>query len=298
VAGRGILPRTQLGAVIGKELRQWNRDAWRSLEVRSGVWTGIWMGSFALASGIYSEVAPFAGLIVAFMLGIAALSVYSQDGTAIWQTIVAQDATSVRSDVRGRQWAPVIIFLPWALLIAGVFVVLSAQWWSIPFIVALMPAVFGAASGAAIITAAVAVSPGVDPRLRVGPNDAVGNISIHVWVVNLLVPVSILPTGGAVVLAALVPAWWTAAIMIVVGLANGFGAAWLLGNISIRYLQDRMPDVYSRLRYGRIFRAPSDAPKNTIDWLEETTQKGEQQYREQQAKDKAKKLGRETVDAG
>ena len=291
VAGGGVLPRTQLGAVIGKELRQWNRDGWRSLEVRSAVWTGIAIGAFALASVNYSVVAAFSGLIVAFMLGIAACTVYSQDGTAVWQTIVGQDETSVQSDVRGRQWAPVLIFFPQAVAISAIFVILSGEYWTIPIIIAALPALFGAASGAAIIVAAVGVSPGVDPRQRVGPNDAVGNISIHVWIVMLLITVGSLPTVAAIIAMLVVPAWWTTAIAMLVGIANGFAAAWLLGRVAIGYLRNRMPDVFSRIRYGRIFR---DGPsRGAIDWFEASTLKGEQQYREALQKQREERLARE-----
>ena len=52
VAGGGFLPRTQTGAVIAKEVRQWSRDGWRLLEVQSGVWTGVLIGALALTSAI------------------------------------------------------------------------------------------------------------------------------------------------------------------------------------------------------------------------------------------------------
>jgi ABC-2 type transport system permease protein len=37
-----------------------------------------------------------------------------QDGTAVWQMIVGQDETSVRSNVRGRQWATALVVVPHA----------------------------------------------------------------------------------------------------------------------------------------------------------------------------------------
>lgn len=289
VAGGGILPATQLGAVIGKELRQWSRDPWRSLEVRSAVWTGLAIGGFALASGNYSVVSAFAGLIVAFMLGISACTVYSQDGSAVWQTIVGQDATSVRSDVRGRQWAPILVFLPQALVISAVFVVLSGAYWTIPVLLAAIPATFGAASGAAIIVSAIGVSPGVDPRQRVGPNDAVGNISIHVWVAMLLIAAGVVPTAIAVVASLVAPSPWMSLAVIVVGVLNGFGAAWLLGRIAIRYLDTRMPEVFSRIRYGRIFR---ENASGVAGWFEKTTIAGEQQLKEQRQKERDEQLAK------
>jgi ABC-2 type transport system permease protein len=274
LAGGGLLPKTQLGAVIGKEMRQWTRDPWRSLELRTSVWTGAAIAIFALVSVNYSVVASFAGLIVAFMMGIAGLNLYGQDGSAVWQTIVGEDATSVRSDVRGRQWAMVLVFLPQTLLITALFVVLSREWWVIPVLIAALPALFGASSGAAVLTSAVGVSPGVDPRRRTGPNDANGNVGVHVWIAMLLTTIGVLPTVGIVIASLVFPAPWMASATIFVGIANGFFIAWIFGRIAIAYLQQRMPDVFSRIRYGRIFR---DGSSGVLDWMEKTTLSGEQQ---------------------
>jgi len=274
VDGGGLLPATQLGAVIGKEYRQWTRDPWRSLEVRSGVWTGIAIGFFALVSGDYSELAAFSGLIVAFMMSLAALNLYGQDGSAVWQTIVGQDATTIRSDVRGRQWAVVLVFLPHALLITVLFILITQHFWVVPAVVAALPALFGVGSGAALITSAVGVSPGVDPRRRVGPNDANGNVSLHVWVVMILTAIGVIPTAVVVVWALVAPSAAVSVVAVAVGVLNGWLVAWLYGRIAIGYLADRMPDVYSRIRYGQVFRGQKTG---VLDWLAKTTLKGEQQ---------------------
>jgi ABC-2 type transport system permease protein len=273
VDGDGILPKTQLGAVIGKEYRQWTRDPWRALEVRSGVWTGIAIGFFALVGGGYSVLAAFSGLIVAFMMSIAALNLFGQDGTAVWQTVVGQDESSTRSDVRGRQWAVVLVFLPQSLLISALFLVLTQHWWVAPAVLAALPALFGAGSGAALLTSAAGVSPGVDPRRRVGPNDANGNVGLHVWATMILTLVGIAPTTFVVVLSLVQPSWMLFSAAVVVGFANGWLAAWLYGRIAIAYLSDRMPDVYTRVRYGRVFRPASPG---ILGWMEKTTLRGEE----------------------
>lgn len=289
VDGGGILPATQLGAVIGKELRSWRRDAWRRIELRSGVWTGIAIAGFALASVLYSPLSPYAGLIVAFMLGIGACSVYSQDGTALWLELVGQDDTSVRSDVRGRQLAAVLVFAPHALLVSAIFVVLSGQYAAIPHILAGLPALLGAASGAAIAVAATGVSPGMDPRLRVGPNDAVGDMSLQVWIVMLLTVIGVLPTGAAVVWAALEQTALSAAVVILVGVANGLLAGWLYGGIAVLYLRRRLPELYSRIRYGRIFLGTA---AGMLGWLEASTLKAEQQAARAKQKEREDRLAR------
>ena len=291
VAGGGILPATQTGAVIAKEVRQWRRDPWRALESSTALWTGVVIGIFALLGGYTSPVAAFAGLIVAFMLGLSGCNLYGQDGTAVWQNVVGEDATSVRSDVRGRQWAMIIVFLPRVILITVPFLIIGQSWWAVPYLLAAIPATLGAATGAAVLTSAVGVSPGVDPRLRVGPNDANGNISLHVWVVIVAISVLVLPTVAAIVWAAADGSPLTAMLAAVVGVLNGVGAAWLLGGLAVRYLRPRMVDVFSRIRYGRVFQE-APAGDGVLDWVAETTLKGEQAMRAAKQKARDDKLAR------
>lgn len=276
VDGGGLLPRTPTGAVIAKELRQWGRDPWRMIETQSGVWTGVLIGVFALASDDLGDIAAFAGLVIAFMVGISACTVYGQDGSAIWLDVVAQDSATVRADVYGRQWAVVLAVLPKSLLVTVLFLLLSQAWWTLPILLAATPALFGAATGAALLVAAVGVSPGVDPRQRRGPNDAVGNVTVHVWVSMLLMQIAVLPTAGAVLLHVLVPAPWTAVLAVAVGLANGLGAAWALGRVTIGYLDRRLPDLFSRIRYGQVFHTGGNG---LLDRFEASTLKGEQEAR-------------------
>jgi ABC-2 type transport system permease protein len=179
------------------------------------------------------------------------------------------------------------VFLPQSVAISAIFVVLSGHWWTVPLLLAALPALFGASSGAALLVSATGVSPGVDPRRRVGPNDANGNIGIHVWVVFLLVGIAIIPTGGAVVAAALVPLPWITVGAILVGIANGWFTGWLFGRIAIAYLQTRMPDVFSRIRYGRIFRETEGS--GILDLIERTTLKGEQRLAEQRQKQRGQR---------
>ncbi|KQR17389.1 hypothetical protein [Cellulomonas sp. Leaf334] len=289
VAGGGILPATQTGAVVMKELRQWRRDAWRALESSTAVWTGAAIGVFALLGGYTAPVASFAGLIVAFMLGLSGCNLYGQDGSAVWQNVVGEDESSVRSDVRGRQWAMLLVFVPRALVVSVAFLLLSQAWWAVPVLLASIPAVFGAAAGAAILVSALGVSPGVDPRRRLGPNDANGNIALHVWIVLLLVPVASIPTAGMIVWSQLTGSAALTVAAVVVGLLNGVAAAWALGRVAIEYLTTRMPDVFSRIRYGQVFREADDG---LLSWVESTTLKGEQDLANQKQKQREARLAR------
>ena len=292
VAGGGLLPATQTGAVILKELRQWRRDPWRALESSTAVWTGAVIGIFALLGASTAPVAAFAGLIVAFMLGLSGCNLYGQDGSAVWQNVVGEDETSVRSDVRGRQWALILVFLPRALVVSVIFLFLSQAWWAVPYLVAAVPATLGAAAGAAVLTSAIGVSPGVDPRRRVGPNDANGNISLHIWVVILAVDIAVLPTAGMIVWAVTSGSPVVAALAAVVGVLNGIGAAWVLGSIAIRYLRTHLVDVFSRIRYGRVFSEHSDA--GVLGWIAQSTLKGEHKLQAARQKERDQKLARTT----
>jgi ABC-2 type transport system permease protein len=290
VAGGGILPATQTGAVILKELRQWRRDPWRALEGSTAVWTGAVIGIFALLGSNTTPVAAFSGLIVAFMLGLSGCNLYGQDGSAVWQNVVGEDATSVRSDVRGRQWALILVFLPRALVVSAVFLLLGQSWWAVPYLVAAIPATLGAAAGAAVLTSALGVSPGVDPRRRVGPNDANGNISLHIWVVIFAVSIATAPTVGLIVWAAASGSALVAGLAAVVGVLNGVAAAWLLGSITIGYLHNHMVDVFSRIRYGRVFRENPDA--GVLGWIAQSTLKGEQNFQAAKQKERDQKLAK------
>ncbi|MET0735226.1 MAG: hypothetical protein ABWY55_06245 [Microbacterium sp.] len=287
VAGGGILPATPTGAVIMKELRQWRRDPWRALESSTAVWSGAAIGVFALLAGFTAPAAAFAGVIVAGMVSLAGCNLYGQDGSAVWQNVVGESRDSVRADVRGRQWAMALVFLPRAILVSAIFIVLAGAWWSIPYVIAALPATMGAAVGAAMITSAVGVSPGVDPRRRVGPNDANGNITIHVWVAMLILGIAIAPTAGMILWSAFAPSPLLLAATAIVGVVNGFVAAWFCGRIAIQYLDTRMVDVFSRIRYGRNFRTASDG---VLDSIATATLKGEIQYAEQKQKEREKRL--------
>ena len=289
VAGGGVLPATPTGAVVMKELRQWRRDPWRALESSTAVWSGVAIGVFALLGGYTAPAAAFSGVIVAIMVSLSACNLYGQDGSAVWQNVVGESEGSVRADVRGRQWALLLVFLPRSFVVSAAFVILAQAWWAVPYVVAALPAVLGAAGGAALLTSAVGVSPGVDPRRRVGPNDANGNIGLQVWVALLCTGIGVLPTIGMITWSVLAPAPWLSGAAAVVGIVNGFAAAWLLGRLAIAYLGPRMPDVFSRIRYARVF---GEGRPGVLDAIARATLKGELEHTEQKRQEREQKLAR------
>lgn len=259
-----LLPATPLGAVVGKEVRQWWRDPWRGLEVRTSLWTGIFAGLFMLSGG-FGQAAPFAGVIAAFTMGLAAANLYGQDGTALWQTVVGQGGGTLRADIRGRQVAILLLIAPPAVAISAAFILVTGQHWAWPMVLAGLAVLLGVGSGVAVLLSVVAVSPGVDPHLRVDPNDA-GDVNFQVWVALVGLQVLSLPTVGVVAWT-----WGTggAWLAVLVGLANGLLVAWVLGRIAYRRLEARLPETFTRIRYGKAIAAQA-APEggSWLDWLE------------------------------
>lgn len=262
--GRG--PGGPLAAVVGKELRLWWRDPWRSLEVRTMIWAGLLFGLLALASG-NQWAAPYAGLLVAFGAALGACNLYGQDGTALWLTVVGAGAGTPRADVRGRQLAVLLLLALPAGLLTVLFTGLSGQPAAWPVVLALLPAVLGAGCGLGLLLSVVAANPGVDPQHRVGPNDA-GDVTFQVWVALLATPVLVAPTA-AVAAAATAgsagPGTWLA---LPVGIGNGLGVAWWLGRVAHRRLAARLPETFTRLRYGRAASAAAGAVADGGGWLD------------------------------
>lgn len=296
LTGPRLLPATELGTVIGKELRQWWRDPWRKLEWRSGIYTGLVIGLFAAVSGGFEVIAPLSGLVIGFMICLSGCNLYGQDGSAVWQTVVGQRRGTVTADVRGRQLAMIILFTPPALIVSALVIMITGEHWAWPAVLAGLPALIGAASGVALVLSAVAVSPGVDPRRRVGPNDAGGDLTLQanlaIWLCLLLIT----PTAAALVIGyTALPPWgpWGA---VLIGVLNGSLGYWLLGKITIGYLTDRLPTLFTRIRYGR-----NDDGKvaGVLGALESSAQKAEEDARSAKEKEKAdrakKRAGRETA---
>ncbi|MFC7623391.1 hypothetical protein [Microlunatus sp. GCM10028923] len=284
LTGRRLLPATELGAVLGKELRQWWRDPWRKLEWRSGIYTGLVIGLFAYLSGSYQLAAPLSGLMIAFMICLSGCNLYGQDGSAAWLTVVGQRQGTVRADVRGRQLAMIILFGAPALIVSVLLIMLTGEHWAWPAVFAGLPALTGVASGLAILISAVAVSPGVDPRRRVGPNDAGGDLTLQANLAIWLTVLLITPTAGALVVGYLALPPWGPWLAIVVGMISGWLGYWLLGRMTISYLTDRLPTLFTRIRYGR---NDDGAATGLLGSLESSAQKAEEDARAAKEKEKA-----------
>jgi len=248
-AGRPLLPETRFGAILRKEIRTWWRDPWRSLEIRSGVWFGIFLSAFALIAGV-PELAALAGVAMALLVALSGSNLYGQDGTALWQLVVSEHPDAIRADIRGRQASLILMFAPPAVLLSVVMIAVTARYdLALPVLAGLV-AGFGTASGVALLMSVVGVTPGVEPQRRINPTDAGENgivLQIALWVSVLLLT----PTLALVAIAVLSPSvpGWLPFLTLAVAAVNGGLVWWGFGNLAIRRLGGHLTETFGRLRY-------------------------------------------------
>lgn len=302
------LPATRLGAVVGKELRTWLRDPWRSLEVRTSIWIAVFLafflyiGSLGQVEGLFT-FAPVAALAVAMMVGLGGANLHGQDGTALWMLVVTDSPQARLADVRGRQLAISIVFGVPAAVLALALAALSDGWWLLLPVAAGMLAMVGAGAGMSALFSVVGVSAGVDPAKRRNATDAGENpliLQIGFWLAVILAA----PTLALAVLTVLgtpftQAAWWPAALL-AVGLANGGLLAWGLGRAALAVLTARLPETFARVRYPGLRLAPGGTGASTADgapaWATALSDAAQTSYLDARAqKEKAASKGRGRV---
>lgn len=273
--GRVSRATTPLGAVTGKELRTWWRDPWRGLEVRSSVWTGLFIAGYTALAGV-PEIAGVAGVAVALMVGLSGANLFGQDGTALWQLVVAERPESIRADIRGRQLGLLVVFgLPALVVMALTMAVSGVYTYTVP-ITAVVLAALGVGSGVAVVMSVLGVTPGVDPHRRVNATDAGENSFVIMTALHAVLLIIGPTTAMALVLAFAddLPSWFGAAT-IAVALVNGFGVAWAGGAIAVRRLAGHLPETFGRLRYPGVAlnRAGTGVLDKFSGWAEEEANK-------------------------
>lgn len=263
--GRSLLPDTPLGAVVGKELRQWWRDPWRGLELRASLYAGLFIGLLGLISYL-PQIAPFSGVFAVLIMGMSSSNLYGHDGSALWLTVVGQGRDTVRAEIRGRQIAIALLIAPLAVLMSVVMVVATGEYSAVPYVLTGLIAAVGVTNGLAVLLSVVAVTPGVDPHQRVDANDT-GDNQLQVWISLFAFPMLSAPTIAIAVWAGIQGMPWLA---VPIALVNAVLAAWLLGGVARRRLEKRLPETFTRIRYGRAIAAQA-VPKtggSLLDQLE------------------------------
>ncbi|UFU01937.1 hypothetical protein LQF12_10455 [Ruania suaedae] len=303
---------TPLGAVVGKELRSWLRDPWRSLEVRTAVWLAaflalfLWIGSLGQVPEMF-VFAPAAALATAMMVGLSGANLYGQDGTALWMLAVADSPEAVRADVRGRQIAIVLVVGLPALVLAVVLAWLSGGWFLLVPVGAALAALLGGGAGISALFSVVGVSAGVDPAKRRNATDAGENpllLQIGFWASTLVsaptLALAVLTVTGATFTT---PPWWPLAL-VALGLANGGLAAWGLGRVAMAVLGARMPETFARLRYPGLRLTPGgtgaagDAGPQWAHTLSDAAQKSYLEARKQKEKATGRVTARDDETSG
>lgn len=252
--GRGVtgmvqrfLPSGPTGAVIGRELRTWGQDPRRALELRTALWTGVLVCALGLLVGL-TFMLPLAGLITIALAALMSLNVYALDGTALWQTILSPGAE--RRDVRGRQIAWLVVFVPLAALVSVGGIVFTGQDWAWPWVTAILPALIGAGVGFSVLFAVAWPAPGPEPHRHGGnpldSGDVVGqfNVMFPIMLVSAVPPAAVTAVGFFLENPGIM---WAGTL---VGLAEGALFGWGLGRIAYRRLEKRGPELLNTLRWG------------------------------------------------
>ncbi|NLX09609.1 MAG: hypothetical protein GXY36_08125 [Chloroflexi bacterium] len=256
------LPQNRLGAVVARELRAWVRDPWRALELRIALWSGLLMGAIPLAAG-FTEVLPFAGITIVIMGSVVSGNLLGLDGSALWQTILTPGAE--RIDIRGRQWAWLLIFGPVSLAVTIVFTLVTGHHWAWPLVLALEAALLGGAVGLMVVFSVFFPSPGIDPRMRKNPMDSSGEMVTGAIVMPWLAGLTALPAAAVSIMGLVDDNLLLQWLGVPVGMLTGIGLAWGLGYLAYRRLEARGPELLNLMLKGATPQAKKDAKPSPAD---------------------------------
>ena len=234
-------------ALLRKELRTWRRDPAR---IQGVVMPLVWaLGTTLLPLTFDANLlVPFAAPALALMGATAAVNLYGQDGTALWLTLTTG---TERADLRARQWALAIIFVPLTALVAVAGTVWSGLTWAWPWVLALTPALLGGGIGLAALVSVTMLAPGPDAHRR--PENPLESA-------NTTGQANLVFFSGAVTAAP--PAallWWATVqendllrwLAVPVGVATGVLLAWWLGSVAADRLRAQGPELLHLMRSGR-----------------------------------------------
>jgi ABC-2 type transport system permease protein len=259
--GRAVAPGTPLGGVVGKELRVWARHPRRTLELRVALWSALFLTVVPGVFGARDVLWPWTGAVVVVVAAVGYANVYGMDGTSLWLTLLAPG--SAGHDVRGRQLAWLLAVGPLALVVSLILTAAAGEAAALPSVLAVLPALLGAAAGLATVLALRSPAPlperrGSDP-LDLGDDPTTGSaLMLQGLIVVVAVPLMAAP-GAAAVWLLPSPAHW---LGVSVGVATGVLYAWALGRAGAGYLARNGPELLDRLRArpAPVVRASTVAP--------------------------------------
>jgi len=238
------LPATRIGAVAGKELRTWARDARRRVALLSMLIAGAALAVLPAVSGD-TGMLPFSGLVVVTMGCLLAGNLYGMDGSALWHTLVVPGAETV--DVRGRQLAWLLVVGPVTLVLALVLPAIADPG-VYPVVLGLAPALLGGGAGLIVVLSVYAGYPLPDQKANpfaAGGNPGVMRVLLQIGIMLLLGVVAV-PEIALVVAGSGVPVvQWLA---LPLGIGVGVLCWWWWGRLAQRRLATRGPELLAEVR--------------------------------------------------
>jgi ABC-2 type transport system permease protein len=241
----GVLPATPVGAVVGKELRTWARDARRRVAMLSTVLVGVVISVGPMLSGNGGPSA-FGGLALVAFGCLMAGNLYGMDGSALWHTLVAPGAA--RADVRGRQIAWLLVVGPVALALAVVLPAVSDPG-TYPWVLGLAPALLGGGAGLIVLLSVYAGYP--MPDQRASPFASGGSPGLLRTLlqlgISLLLAVVSLPVVAVVVVGEVTGVAVVSWLGVPVGIGLGVLTFWWWGALAVRRLSARGPELLGQV---------------------------------------------------
>ncbi|MEV7229834.1 hypothetical protein AB0M79_22835 [Polymorphospora sp. NPDC051019] len=261
-AATGPVLAGRTAAVVRKELRTWWRDPGRIHLLAIVLGWALGTALLPLALG-WTAALPWAGPGLALMAATVVCNLYGSDGTALWLTL---QTSTEREDLRGRQWAYLLVFGPLTVAVTVGLTIWSGYTWAWPWLLALVPALLGGGVGLAGYASVFALAPGPDAHRRPdNPLEQAGST----WQSQVLFWAALLPPVPAVALVVAGTVFDNAALRWAggpVGLVTGVFLSWWLGRVAIERLRAAGPEMLFLMRTGHPSKtttvaAPVDVPK-------------------------------------
>jgi ABC-2 type transport system permease protein len=241
----GVLPATPVGAVVGKELRTWARDARRRVAMLSTVLVGVVISVGPLLSGAGGP-SPFGGLALVAFGCLMAGNLYGMDGSALWHTLVAPGLSRV--DVRGRQIAWLLVIGPVAVALAVVLPAVSDPG-TYPWVLGLVPALLGGGAGLVVLLSVYAAYPMPDQRASPFASGGTPGLlrTLLQLGISLLLAVVALPVVAVVVVGEVAGVPAVSWLGVPVGIGLGVLTFWWWGALAARRLAARGPELLGQV---------------------------------------------------
>jgi ABC-2 type transport system permease protein len=226
-------------AVAAKELRLWVRDPLRAGFLLIAVIVGLGVCVVPLLSHGTSILLPFAGIGTALIAGAVAGNTFGYDGPAL--VIPFGIPGGARAEVRGRQRGWLLLIGPYSVLLSIVGLVVCGQVGLWPWVLSLLAATIGSASGIAILTSALSPQPLDD---RGGPTPA---WTLKAYAALLSTAICCAPVLAALIAGAVTGLAWLTWAAVPLGVLTGVTFAVIPGRIAGRVVERTAPELVVRL---------------------------------------------------